>query len=482
MSWFDDDDTPVTQEPSMLDDALDALDKAADKVAADFDADPVGYTASLLGAPKIDIDLDDGDGHMSVKVEGLLTSFKGDWDDAKGATVEGQAGMDWGAMPLLKGKAAVDADGDLQEVSTAAKLTIPVDGVLVSAEEASSFVRTEDGFKASMSTMAGANIEGIDLKAGTHVGYEDLGEHGYKANFGPDVSAGIGTGKVAPGLDIVEGELKSSTDFSFGEVDGQTTVGVQRTDTLAGKVFGQTVASVQSSEGVAYTTGPQGERLIFNESMEGTLGAGSAMATGKVGGTWEVGTDGQGNEVDRVTLSDSGKVTLPGMDPIAGGDSVTFENATGIHELLDDADTIEQVDSADFEPSEIEFPADSGEIVVDESPIETIAESSSEVFEFPTETVTMQEQEYQPEVIEFPGETVEEGPSAIGILEGADESFVEQSYVLEEPEYQPEVMDVIQEDNSYEARYGGSFEAQPVQSGDNADAAEIDFSEAEYTE
>ena len=40
---------------------------------------------------------------------------------------------------------AVDADGELQELSTAAKLTIPIDGVMVSAEEATSYVKTDDG-------------------------------------------------------------------------------------------------------------------------------------------------------------------------------------------------------------------------------------------------------------------------------------------------------------------------------------------------
>ena len=73
MSWFDDDQTPAPQGPRMFYDALDApdaLDKAADKVVADFDADPVEYTARLMGVPTVDIVLDDGDGHMPAKVEG----------------------------------------------------------------------------------------------------------------------------------------------------------------------------------------------------------------------------------------------------------------------------------------------------------------------------------------------------------------------------------------------------------------------------
>ncbi|MFZ2444513.1 MAG: hypothetical protein WAW51_19250, partial [Ilumatobacteraceae bacterium] len=135
----------------------------ATKVEADFEADPVGFVTSAMGLPKVDIDLDDGDGHMSVKIEGALTSLKGDWDDAKGASAEGQAGIDWGAAPLLKGKVAVDADGELQELSTAAKLTIPIDGVMVSAEEATSYVKTDDGFKLNYSAMAGAKVDGIDL-------------------------------------------------------------------------------------------------------------------------------------------------------------------------------------------------------------------------------------------------------------------------------------------------------------------------------
>lgn len=301
-----------------------AADMAA-KVEADFEADPVGFVTSAMGVPKVDIDLDDGDGHMSVKIEGALTSLKGDWDDAKGASAEGQAGIDWGAAPLLKGKVAVDADGELQELSTAAKLTIPIDGVMVSAEEATSYVKTDDGFKLNYSAMAGAKVDGIDLKGGTHAGYEDKGEHGYRVNVGPDVSAGVGIGEVAPGMDAAEVEAKSSADFSFGEVDGQTTVGLQRTDTAVGKVAGQTVASVQQTQSVAYTTGPLGEELILGESLEGTLAVGGASATGKVGGTWELGTDAEGDDVNRVTFSDEGKLVAPGFDPVTGGDSVTFD-------------------------------------------------------------------------------------------------------------------------------------------------------------
>lgn len=403
MSWFDDDDAPAPAAPpapptpSAFDNALEAIEQFADKAQADFEADPIGFTAQVLGAPKIDIDLDDSDGRMSVKVDGVLSGLSGEWDEAKGTTAEGHAGMDWGAAPLLKGKVAVDADGDLKEISTAAKLTVPVEGVLVSAEETSSLVVTDEGYKASMSVMGGANVDGVDIKGGTHVGYEDQGDHGYKVNFGPDASVGMGTGSLAPGMDIAEGELKVSTDFSFGETDGQTTIGVRETQTASGKVFGQTVASVQSSESVQYTTGPQGEELIVSGSVEGTVGSGPLTATGKATATWETGTDAGGNDIDRVTFTDSGTATAPLVGTAEGGDTVTFDDATGV---IDEVDVVELLDEASLE-------------VVDELPFE------------------LQQPDYQPEVT-----TME-----IQIEEAVYESTFDPAYDdTFEQSFQPEVM------------------------------------------
>lgn len=471
MSWFDDDETaPQPAEPSALGKALDAIDAFADKAVADFEADPIGFTASALGAPRVDIDLDDSDGRMGVKVDGLLTSLQADWDDAKGASVQGQAGMDWGAAPLLKGKVAVDADGDLQEISTAAKLTIPVDGVLVSAEEATSLIATDDGFKASMSTMAGANIDGIDLKGGTHIGYEDMGDRGFKANFGPDVSAGMGTGNLAPGMDIAEGELKSSTDFSFGEVDGQATIGLQQTDTASAKVFGQTVASVQGVQSAAFTSGPKGNELIFGESVEGTIGAGPAMATGKAGATWEVGTDGDGNDIDRVTLTDSGKATFPGMGTTEGADSVSFDDATGVPGALDDM-------------------------------VETVSDGADAVFDGVDDLVDSSGDNWTPSVVTFPGEYgdgsdggVGDGPSAIDLLDEAADSIETpaEPFELQVPDYQREVvsfdipmdtpMDTPMEEtytnsgDTYDDSFEESFQSSSPESG-----ASDEYTESEYT-
>jgi hypothetical protein len=287
---------------------------------------------------------------MSLKVDGLASSVSAEWDDATGGTAQGQAGFDWGSAPLIKGKAVVDADGDVQELSETVKLTVPVEGILVSAEESGSYVRTADGFKLTASGMGGANVDGVDLKAGSHVGIEDKGEHGFRVNAGPDVSAGMGEGTVLPGMDLVEGELKSSADFSYGEEDGQTTIGVQRTDTASGKVMGQTVAQVQNTSGVSYSTGPQGETVTLTERVDGTVGWGDTTASGSVGAAWQVGTDAQGGDIDRLTLTDEGKVSVHGFEPVTGGDQVVIDNATGIHDIgmidtIDVADTIDTIET-----------------------------------------------------------------------------------------------------------------------------------------
>ena len=60
----------------------------------------------------------------------------------------------------------------------------------------------------------------------------------------------------------------------------------------------------QQTQSVAYTTGPLGEELILGESLEGTLAVGGASATGKVGGTWELGTDAEGDDVNGVPFGE----------------------------------------------------------------------------------------------------------------------------------------------------------------------------------
>ena len=323
------------------DDLFDVVSDYAEKAAKEAIDDPLGFVAKVTGAPEVSIDTDDSDGNLSFKYKSILTDIDAKWEDGKGSSVSAQAGADLGPAPLFKGKVATDAEGEVTELGVTAKATIPIEGVLASGEASTGYVKTDDGFKANYSYSAGAEVDGINLKGGTHGSYEDHGDRGYNITVGPHGSAGVGAGKIAEGFDVAEGEAKVSNDLSFGELDGQTTYGAKNTTELEGKVMGQSLANAKVETGVAYTTGPNGEQVIVDQRYSGQIGTDStASAAGSTGTKWTVGVDGEGNEIDQVVSTADGKVTVLGEQQVSGSASTTYENATGIHELLNDDDVV----------------------------------------------------------------------------------------------------------------------------------------------
>ena len=325
----------------------DAASKYADQAAKDFEADPVGFVAQLAGAPKIDIDLDDSDGNISIKYDGTIAKLDAKYD-GEGTSVDGKLGADFGGAPLLEGKVATDADGNLTELSTHAKVTVPIEGVLATAESEFSYKKTEDGFKVGYKNSAGAEVDGVDLSLGTHASYDDHGERGYTVTAGPHGSASIGAEELLPGLNLVDAEATTSIDLSYGTLDGQSTTGVHQTSKLEGKVLGETIISGQIDQGVAYTTGPNGEQIIVDQKFSGEAGTDyTGKLSGSTGAQWNLGTDAQGNDVDRVTITNEATATMPGQAPVTYSSTTVHEDATGAPDWLrslneSDDDTLPQ--------------------------------------------------------------------------------------------------------------------------------------------
>ena len=316
--WFDDDEDGGEEQVARADPraAQSGWDVATDWVtdkATEFAYnaetqladDPLEFVARATGAPSIKTDTDAGDGTLGLHVQSVYGTIDADWQDGQGSKVHSQLGMDWGAAPYVAADLTTDNNGEITKASGTAKLTVPLEVADVKAEATGGYEKTADGYKASFSESGGVSIDGVELMVGLHGAVQDNGEHGATVTAGPHGSVGMGKGSVAPGFDIAEGALKGSTDFTYGEQDGQTTIGVSQTTGAEVKVFGQTVAQAQNTVGVEHTDGPQGERTSVSDTVSGTVG------NQKFGGTesgseqvkYSYGTDASGNEISLVTTT-----------------------------------------------------------------------------------------------------------------------------------------------------------------------------------
>jgi hypothetical protein len=346
MGWFDDDEDESAEQAASADpgttssawgSAVDTIGGWVDSAEAkasefaqnaqtQFEADPVGFVGTLGGAPIVTYDDDSSDGTLAFHVKGAVGNIDADWKDGVGSQVHAQAGMDWGSAPYLKTDLVTDDQGEITQATGTAKVTIPLGDDAAKADWAGGYQKTADGYNVTYAQNVGASVDGIEMMGGVHGGYQDHGEHGYNVTAGPQVSVGTGKAAIAPGFDIAEGGFKTSGDLSYGEQDGQSTVGASDTTTLEGKVFGQTVVQANNQMGVQYTDGPQGEQVIVSDTLSGTVGTQTTgQVSGSTGAAFVTGTDAAGQDVDQLRVTDQGTITAPDGSVTAGSDSVTID-------------------------------------------------------------------------------------------------------------------------------------------------------------
>lgn len=285
--------------------AGDVATEFAHNAETQFTNDPVEFVARATGAPHVDYDADSSDGTLGLHVDSVYGKINADWKDGQGSQVHSKLGADWGRAPYLATDMVTDDNGEITKLTGTGKLTVPLEGFDVKAEASGGYEKTADGYNATFSESAGVAPEhGPEVMVGLHGGVQDHGEHGYTVTAGPHGSIGKGKGPIE-GFDLAEGGLKSSTDLTYGERDGQTTMGVSQTTGAEFKVMGQTVAQAQNTVGVEHTEGPQGERTSVYDTASGTIGnqnyGGTESASKQVKYTY--GTDAQGNEVSQVSTT-----------------------------------------------------------------------------------------------------------------------------------------------------------------------------------
>ena len=373
----------------------------AEKAAADFEADPVGFVARAVGAPTVTVDADSSDGTLSLHASSWAGKVDADWQDGKGSHVTSQVGMDWGAAPYLKTDLQTNDQGEITHFDGTAKITVPLEGVSAKGEWQGSYDKTAEGYKAEYSQIGGVSIDGVELTAGLKGGVDDHGERGMIVHGGPQVSVGMGALAPAEGFDIVEGAVKGGTDVSYGNLDGHTTVGVQQTVGTEGKVFGQAISGNQNVLGVKYVDGPQGEQVVIQDTMSSGLGHDSV---GKVGvsdsGTLTIGLHDDGPEVESLVVQHQTTVTGPGGAPV-------YDQTL--------TRTVE-------DPFTVDLPPGDGE---SQAPAATTFVEPQQTFEQQPAVLTNPDEswENQPLVLTNPDESWENQPL---VLTNPDESFVEE--------------------------------------------------------
>ncbi|BBY15194.1 hypothetical protein [Mycolicibacterium litorale] len=256
-----------------VDATYDAAEQYVDDLAHRAEADPIGLAADLAESaysmvPHVDVDVDENgafDTTFSAGPFGSVKAHAGNDDEGHfGLTADVKVGLD---------EAGISWEGRYSE--------------------------TDDGFRVQGQYGAQAVIDGVPVGVEYRAGYEDLGDHGFKA------TAGTSSGLSADIDDAVEGSVMSGNDVDFSLVDGQSTIGIRHSTEASIEVDGDEVVDVASEQGVAYTWGPDGERIILHDEVSGTLGDEADHVSGTARIAYEYGTDADGNEVERWTASET---------------------------------------------------------------------------------------------------------------------------------------------------------------------------------
>jgi hypothetical protein len=324
-------------DPDALVDFFDAAATAAEEYAAGVaqraEDDPLGLAGDVISTagsvinpmmPQVEVDTSDG---VAVKMSNLL-SEAGVGVHADGH-VTGDMSATAGPLGGIDGHVLTDADGNITKASGEFKASIDEVGV----EGKAAYEDTVDGFKASGEYGVHAPIEGVPIATEFRAGYEDLGDHGYKMTGG--MSGGL-YAEEAGGW--VEGTAMAGFDVDYSTIDGQQTVGLRENIELGAEIAGQDLGEAKLERGIAYTTGPDGDRIITHEQGSVRVGTEETNVSGNIRNEHEFGTDAQGNEVDRTTVSTSASADIPqvGLD-VSETSSSVYDN-TEVGEIADGID------------------------------------------------------------------------------------------------------------------------------------------------
>ena len=395
-------------------DAVGTAEQYAADVAQRAEDDPMGLAndfvttaGSIINpmAPQVEVDTTDG---ISVKMSNLVG--EGGFSMHDDGHVVGDLTATAGPLGGLDAHLVTDADGNVTKASGGLKVSIEDVGV----DAKGAYEETADGYKASGEYGVHAPIEGVPVAMEVRGGYEDLGEHGYS------VTGGASGGLYAEGAEgFVEGTAMAGFDVDYSTVDGQETIGLRENIELGAEIAGQDVGEAKVERGIAYTTGPDGDRIITHEQGSVTLGTEETNVSGTIRTQHEYGTDAQGNEVDRTTDTMSGSVTIPeaGVD-VSTSSTAVYDNPdlapieADVYEPPSDGmaewDAPAGLDATYDEAAEANAPVDN--VYVD--PAETWAESEPLVLEEPVYDSTGSTPMYEDTAAAEPVESYDE-PEAV---------------------------------------------------------------------
>jgi hypothetical protein len=335
---------------------VDAAEDLADRAIDRLETDPSGaitYATTLINpmTPTVDIDSDASDGSVGTHYSYFgITGETTATTDAEGNTTY-HAGMgtvlpdSWDA-PKANVDVVLDQDNEFKSVDASGNITVPIEGVDVGLDGKLHVAQADDGrIDASGEYTVSGTVDGVTLGSGQHFKVAENEDGGFDARVGMHevVSAGVaipGTDE-APGTlgipNIIDGKVRIDEDVDLSvSGSGQVTAGVHVSDTGTLSVLGEDVAEIKGEAGVHYTTGPDGERVIVDGGLSGQIGnedLGTASASTNV--RYELGTDADGNDVDRVTVTDTSTIDPAGDDPaMTTTRTHVIDDATGLDPAL----------------------------------------------------------------------------------------------------------------------------------------------------
>jgi hypothetical protein len=334
---------------------VDAAEDLADRAIDRLETDPEGaitYATTLVNpfTPTVDIDSDASDGTTGVHYSyyGVTGETTQTTDDAGNTTYHAGMGtvLPFDDAPKGSIDLSLDQDNNFNSLDASGNITVPIEGVEVGLDGKLHVAQADDGrLSASGEYTVTADVEGVDMGGGQHFNVAEREDGGFDARVGThqvvDASLDLpGTDEVpgtlgVPSLAGLKGRVDEDVDLSVSG-SGQVTAGVHMSDTITASVLGEDVAEVKYEGGVHYTTGPDGERVIVDGGVSGQIGnedLGTAGVSTYV--KYELGSDAQGNDVDRVTVTDTATIDPAGDAPAETTVRThVYDDATGIDPAL----------------------------------------------------------------------------------------------------------------------------------------------------
>ena len=256
------------------------------------------------------LDTDDSDGNIGGSISTPLGKIDVRWDEAKGFSGSGEAGIDALGLPYVKG--SVTTDADLTVTAAEQHVVLGVPGV--SVEDEIKYETTEDGFRLQRAAQVELGLKDEEsFSLGGQASFEDAGERGFVATGGTGADGDLKIPLVAGLAGQVTG------DVVFSTIEGTDTVGVRGAGEGDVSVLEESVANGRITTGVG-----------VRSDGEDTWLAGSGRADARLG-TEENGRNFTGYGDVEARLDEHG-------DPVATGRADAGEDLTPPYDPLRDID------------------------------------------------------------------------------------------------------------------------------------------------